>query len=882
MSGYSYKLHIHKNKREDKRLIKYTREELMEMTTFQLKNICYQERLVKGVANTLDRDVLIETILKYRGAEEPLLIREMKDGGFTRVEQAIQAYLHTEMQHSGKIKVPAKMSIYSGLRIDKLDKYMVDAGNLLVESNVLLVNENLELCGILKLIKDCEQQGRYYLSADEKMEIRETTNRNYSFLFFRKQDSDYIYKTYYQETPLPPVHLHYYKIPIPDLEIKQLETTRAVLAIDFGTTNTTAGAYLDSEYVSSLSSHDLLNGRIRLNSINFVTFVDKTNDEKGIEVLPTVVSIADCSNPEKILYHFGYDALKTARMNSYSGLSTVFNGFKRWVHNYKVDEEVMDHNGNTANVSRSVILREYLLYVIRTAEHQFKCRFKYLHISSPVKMKNQFLDMFKHILPEYEIECEYALDEGMAVLYNTIAEQIETNNFLDGEEYKALVIDCGGGTTDLSSCKFRIRDGHLSYKIDIQTTYENGDTNFGGNNITYRIFQFMKIMFAAYYSHNRNGVDIDGLIDIPGTDIFRHVDEYGHPAVYEQFEAAYQEAEKVIPTRFKEYENRSRDEYLRVRTNYYFLWEMAEKMKKEFFRKTGILRNRFYSGAAPEQDSDLRVTSVERWSLSLWDGVQFKDVYDFPNVIFNIKEINHLIQADIYEIVRGFLEEFYFKGELTDYSIIKLTGQSCRIDMFREALKEFVPGRSIEFRQKAEDTGKVPDLKLACLRGAIRYLQARKVGAIEMMMTNHAPVIPYTVHAFTHNRREKVLISSLERLNKVHGSISRPWNVTEIEFFLSGSESDVCYKYIYLNDANGYQPVMYEDIASRYGDHIPQYETDSIVNGEVKFFVFAEENHWGFHVVPVARRDEQLYLGSQMYFAFETDLSELDFFDGWK
>ena len=96
--------------------------------------------------------------------------------------------------------------------------------------------------------------------------------------------------------------------------------------------------------------------------------------------------------------------------------------------------------------------------------------------------------MFKHILPEYEIECEYALDEGLAVLYNTIAEQIETNNFLDGEEYKALVIDCGGGTTDLSTCKFRIRDGHLSYKIDIQTTYENGDTNFGGNNITYRIF----------------------------------------------------------------------------------------------------------------------------------------------------------------------------------------------------------------------------------------------------------------------------------------------------------------------------------------------------------------------------------------------------------
>ena len=163
----------------------------------------------------------------------------------------------------------------------------------------------------------------------------------------------------------------------------------------------------------------------------------------------------------------------------------------------------MDANGNTALVPRSQILREFMLYIIRMAEHQFKCRFKHLHISSPVKLKTQFLDMFRAILPEYQIETEHALDEGMSVLYNTIANQIENNSFLDGKEYKALVIDCGGGTTDLSSCKFRIEDGHISYKIDIHTTYENGDTNFGGNNITYRIFQFMKIVFANYYSRGK-------------------------------------------------------------------------------------------------------------------------------------------------------------------------------------------------------------------------------------------------------------------------------------------------------------------------------------------------------------------------------------------
>jgi len=107
------------------------------------------------------------------------------------------------------------------------------------------------------------------------------------------------------------------------------------------------------------------------------------------------------------------------------------------------------------------------------------------------------------------------------------------------------------------------------------------------------------------------------LIDIPGKDIYRYVDDYGVEAVYKQFENAFEDAESIIPTRFKEYENHTRDEYLRVRNNHYFLWEIAEEMKKEFFRKTGILRSRFYSESDIQQDSDLNITTVDRWCLSL-------------------------------------------------------------------------------------------------------------------------------------------------------------------------------------------------------------------------------------------------------------------------
>ncbi|CAH1189910.1 hypothetical protein PAECIP111893_00008 [Paenibacillus plantiphilus] len=883
MGGYSYRLYRDgASSTSNSGSARFRRAELEEMTTYQLRNICQRERLIEGLVQSLDQEEMIRTILKFRNAEESLLIRKPSISGLEQVEQAIGMYLNTPLKELSTISIPAKIVLYNGLCTNKRDGYGIEGGPVLTESNVLLVNENGELCGILNAVKDGREPGVYCLYKDKDTELRRTTNRNYSLLFFRKQDSDYLYKAYYAKHPMPPINLHYGRVDVAELEIRELEQTSAVLAVDFGTSNTTAGVYLDSSYVSSHCSHDLLSGKIRLNEINYVSFFDATEEETLIEMLPTVASVDDCSDPSLVQYLFGYDALKAHSRNGYSGHATVFRGMKRWVNGYDKMEEVSDPRGNAAQVKRSDIIRAYLLHVIGTAEHQFKCRFRGLHLTSPVKLKKQFLEMFVELLPEYEIECDQALDEGMAVLYNTIANQMEKNGFTDGDEYQALVIDCGGGTTDVSSCRFRIEDGHISYKINIETSYENGDTNFGGNNLTYRIMQYMKIVFASYYSRGAAVTDIDTLIDIPGTDLFRHVDEYGIDAVYEMFDRRYREAEAILPTRYKEYENRARDDYRRVRGNFYFLWEIAERMKMDFFRRTGTLRSRFLSESDSGAENDLRITAVERWCLSVRDQDRFRDIHECPNVVFTIKEMTQLVKADIYEIVRKFLDEFYRDGRLQNYSIIKLTGQSCRIDVFREALKEFVPGRSIEFRQKAEPTGLVPELKLACLRGAIRYGTALKAGYIETSITDHAPIIPYEVAAYTHNRREKTLMTSLDRKSQPHGAISRPVGASEVEFHLKGSDGTVRQTYIYLNRIDQYKPMLYEDIRAIYGSRIPQDETDSIINGEAKFFVAAGESRWGFEVVPVARIGDQLHLGKKRFFAFENDNSELDFFDGLK
>ena len=73
-----------------------------------------------------------------------------------------------------------------------------------------------------------------------------------------------------------------------------------------------------------------------------------------------------------------------------------------------------------------------------------------------------------------------------------------------------------------------------------------------------------------------------------------------------------------------------------------------------------------------------------------------------------------------------------------------------------------------------------------------------------------------------------------------------------------------------------------EEILSRYPGEIRQGELDTIINRELKFFVLGDEERWGFMVVPVLRKEEQLMLGPDHFFLFETDSWLTNFFDGTK
>lgn len=700
-----------------------------------------------------------------------------------------------------------------------------------------------------------------------------------------KRTSDGLYRLYRGEQDTVPEHLRIWKIPLMDFQVKEPVSLPLPMAIDFGSVNTTAGVYLDTAYMEKMGR---MAGVLGLweNAVNYVLFDETGKDEM---LLPSVIGVAAVEDTDYKLV-FGRKAVELASASYIDEGFCVFYDIKRWISDYEKEEEIVDRLGRRRWVSRAELLRRFFLYIIQETENRFKCRVKQVHISSPVKQKYRFRRMFQSILPEYGINEEDMLDEGAAVLYNTMESMIAQGKLVDGRRYEALVVDCGGGTTDLCSYGFRIRDNKTSYGIEMQAAYENGDTDFGGNNLTYRIMQLLKIELL-HQCGALPEVSATELLARMDMDVDRFVDEYGVKECYRRLDEAYEQAEELLPTRFAEYERYNRSDYYKVKNNFYTLFALAEQMKKSFYGQVGRLqitvgvpRKEPGSGTRrmlqKENQQAYRIP-LDKWKLSFRDRTGLVTRKELPDVTFNIFQVELLLEGEVYGILHKFMEEMYENGRLNRFSFIKLTGQSCKIDLFKNALKEFVPGKLIHFRKRANTEKADYELKMTCVDGVLKYLRDKRQGMVDVHMEEADAVIPYQVTAFTHNGREVVLLNGTGDWKQA-GSISRNLEELALQMHLKDGDGEERYRFQYHCRPDEFTHQTNEGIQEVYGHFIRQDETDTIVNGEVKFFVWAVQEEWGYQVVPVCRREDELYLGKAGFYGFENDNWINSFYDGTK
>lgn len=852
----------------------YRRDELELMTTHQLREICREQKIINGIMRPLDKDELIYQIMRFRGREEHLFITQKSDAGIERLESMLKdAHLHFR---NDTIRGCAKLIAYDGLAIEYFDRFTIGYYPEIANTNALLVSGN-QICAIFNIKEYPEHPDQLFITKVKDLTCQESNVRSYSLYCMDRAQSDLLHRIYHTDYPILPEHLTLFAVQVLNFEVRPLLESNMPLAIDFGSTNTTAGMHLDPTYFEKLEG-DPIAGLLKKNQINYVKHLNVEENFKEALVLPSAVGVTSIDG-ENIKFVFGHEANRLFKLSYIDEGFCIFYDIKRWVNDPEKQEEIIDRNGHRSFVKRKEIIRAYLEYVIDCAKQRFKCDIHKIHISCPVKQKVIFQELFENILEDYELESENMLDEGVAVLYNSISELIDRNQFENNQSYRALIIDCGGGTTDLSSCWFKIDNQRVSYKIDIKTAYENGDTDFGGNNLTYRIMQLIKI----YLAYELGDIDFPGMDEIIAAfqiDVFRTIDrDNGTTAVYEQLDAEYQRAEAVIPTRFKDYEHSSRSDYYAVKNNFYFLFEIAERVKKEFYTRTDVLRLALTS--IPLYETATNCMLVDRWKLSVRDGGMLSVIKDIPVIYITTHYLNLLLKADIYGIIRKFINSHYETGELQEISIMRLTGQSCKIDIFRDALKEFIPGKIIESTRRSEEIDGLYELKLICLNGAIRYLKDKQFGYADIRISHEEAAFPYTITAYTHTNEETTLIDGLER-KKTHGFLSRNMADLTLNMYLKDSEGKLRYTYSCSVNPKQFETTEPEKIVEKHKGHIVQDDIDDIVDRELKFFVFAEEKRWGFIVVPVLRDSGALQLGPEQFFRFETEGWVTNFFDGTK
>lgn len=869
MDRYAYTLKPGRTENETR---SYSRAELELMTTFQLRDICWRERIINGIQAPMDKDELIRQIMRFRGRKDDLFITEYSEEGTGRIEELLGTVRINRLQKA--LRGCARIVVYQGIAATCQDGLTIGYDQELVDTNALLVSGN-QVCAIFNLRAFHGRTDQLYLTKSEKMTCRDSVVKNYRLCCMGRAQSDWLYHFYRQDQELRPEHLDFYEVPVMDFQVRELLEMDMPLAIDFGTSNTTAGIYLDSGYIEKLDG-DPAAECLKENGANYVTYTGA--DGRETPLLPSVVGVLDIDG-DQVRYVFGYEADQLFHSSYIDEGFCAFYDIKRWISDPDREEELVDRAGRRCFVKRREIIRVFLEYVISCATQKFKCRFKSLHLTAPVKQKQLFARLFGELLSDYQIMEEGMLDEGVAVLYNSISELIAQKRFRNNEELKALIIDCGGGTTDLTSSRFTINDQRVAYRIRITTAYENGDTDFGGNNLTYRIMQLLKIAAARALGGPEGAADIRQLTEEMGTDIFRRIDREGAGGVYGPLDEAYREAEALIPTRFRDYEHRSNAEYFAVMNNFYYLFGLAEEVKKVFYGRQEALR--VAVSTVPVTEAGTVHVQADRFKLSVRRGEVLQMVKDLPAVCLDISQISRLLQGDIYRLVKRFIEPLYEDGRLDEYAIMRLTGQSCRIGLFRDALKEFIPGKVIESSRRGTPGEEDHGLKLMCLDGAIRYIRDKRFGYADVTINSEQAAFPYIVTAMTHTGEERILIHSLDR-RQTQGYISRNAADLTLQLYLKDPDGQERYKYNCAFDARDFKPAEAEEIVEKYQGRIPQGDVDTIVNRELRSFILADEQRWGFLVVPVLRDREKLMLGPDRFFLFETEGWLTNFFDGTK
>lgn len=375
----------------------------------------------------------------------------------------------------------------------------------------------------------------------------------------------------------------------------------------------------------------------------------------------------------------------------------------------------------------------------------------------------------------------------------------------------------------------------------------------------------------------------------------------GWEKIYQNVENAYAEAEKLIPTRFAE--ERMRTDKLYVKRNFYYLWQMAEAYKKSFYQTQ---KDRVSLDFDDEKDLEVGIGTQDMYYLYRRNekGKLEKKEKPLEGLRITITDIERLLYADIYYLWTRVLPVDDLERETYNFNY-RLSGQSCKIDLFAQLLKEFIPGRCL--RSKGDKKIDDEQLKLDCLEGSIRYNMDKDEGRFEPVIQSLTPKLLYDLMLVrkdaAHPQAEDISLlhrnddgsiglhvaffptTASRSLFQVRKREEPDEIVNSFDFAFNRSDAkDITYDDLFSLIKGDVCDDYYEAIESTLRRQLGRTATDSEKHEEYGIFAVPAKDGYGVYLFQVRRINDQGIQELRLqkgpcYYSFESD-SLMTFFDG--
>lgn len=815
----SYKYRLLKNGREQESR-RYTWNELRDMGTFMLRDICVREKIMTKSAGIdpkqLNRSELMALLFRYRGREEDYLAEDLTEES----AEILKDLTERVSLAAEKLEVPYKIELKKDVPLTEAEDVFIRHGF----AGDYFVGTISDEQGSVLAVFEVWGERMSLLPGRVSRTLCAGILQDLTVLLFDASSSQKVIRAYNSQKcdPVRARGMTAAMARLPILSVTEAADAAEPLVIDFGAGYTVAASAPEGVY-------EVL--RVRF--------------QGGRCLCPSAAAVQRCGDGQAEL-RFGYEALRLIRRDGYGCGMTFYHNLKLFLYEER-QLAVCDCDGNAAQISSDVLLRGFFSYIITLAKAQHGRNYKKLCFLTPEKRGRLALQRLREILPEYQIES--ARSESVNRVYREIIQRAD----YEGEaSVTELVFHCGAGASSLVACAHETENTGVAYKVRLREKYLNGDGGFGGNRLTCLIFMYLKIRVMLAVT----GRDED-IFGERFQDPYSCVDEHGGTEeVYERFRLLYEEAEQTVPTRFAPLEAAG----LQRRQNFYRLWFLAENLKTAFFSGDPVNTIKL-----PGQFAELCMVNVNAAGSG---DTEYRLTFAVH------KDALELVMApEIYKIVKRFIEPLCNEyGILMGYRI-RFSGMSCQLPLFRDALREFTVGRRARLQK-----GSTEALKTKALEGAILCSRMEKAGRVIPEMTEEAEEISYIVTVESHEKTPIRIVSDNRPGCTVFGYVRRHIATRQVEFTICDRLGNEIGRRTVDLDIHTFRQTSYEELFTAYAVFREfQGDFDSIGEEEIRLFVYREEN-WDFCVLPAARRQSMLGVGTVSRFLFDDD--GVDYFCG--